>query len=83
MKPPNCYLCERGLDTKDECDLIYFTKIHSNVINSETECIDTVPTHPDNAEWFCIEEHFALAKQFKHLTYEEAISQIKSFTKGE
>jgi len=82
MKPPNCYLCERGLDTKDECDLVYFTEIPSNVINSISEYVDQIPTHPDNSEWFCLEKHFDLAKQFMHLKYEEAIECLKSITKS-
>lgn len=80
MRPANCYLCERGLDTKDECELISFTKIPANVIKSVRGLVYPVPTHPDNTEWFCIEEHFALAKQFKHLTYEEAVNQLKCIT---
>jgi len=80
MRPPNCYLCERGLDTEDECELISFTKIPENVIKSVRGSIYPVPTHPDSTEWFCKEEHFNLAKQFKHLTYEEAVNQLKCIT---
>ena len=68
--PPNCYLCKRGLDTEDKCDLIYFTETPLNVVKS-------LSINCDNAEWFCTEEHSRLAKQFKHLTYKEATEQLK------
>ena len=80
MRPPNCYLCEQGLGTEVECKLIYFTKIPSDVIKSmrgSTPNTYPVPSHSDNAQWFCIEKHSKLAKQFKHLTYEEATEQLK------
>ena len=81
MRPANCYLCEKGLDTGDNCELVIFTKSPQDIIESSRKSnpdIYPVSNHPDNMEWFCLEKHYKLAKQFVHLTYKEAIGQLES-----
>ena len=53
MMPPNCCLCDKGLETGDECELICFHKRpeqESRYAEAETRLI---PDHPPNREWFC------------------------------
>ena len=54
MMPPNCWLCDRGQNTGDECELIYFARTPS-----DQEWHDRVSEpgvfsdHPPDCGWFC------------------------------
>ena len=76
MRPPNCCLCRRGLDTNDNCELLDFIKLPSEVVKS-VQGSAPVPDHPEHQEWFCL-FHLPMAIQFKHLTRNEAVSQLSS-----
>ena len=76
MRPPNCCLCEKGLDTNEECELLTFIQLPTNVIKS-AQGSAPLPDHPEHQEWFCL-FHLPLAAQFKHLTRNEAVAQLSS-----
>ncbi|SVD16342.1 uncharacterized protein METZ01_LOCUS369196, partial [marine metagenome] len=76
MRPPNCCLCEKGLDTNEECELLTFIQLPTNVIKS-AQGSAPLPDHPEHQEWFCLFHH-PLATQFKHLTRNEAVTQLSS-----
>ena len=76
MRPPNCCLCRRGLDTNDNCELLDFIKLPSEVVKS-VQGSAPVPDHPEHQEWFC-SLHLTMATQFKHLTRNEAVSQLNA-----
>ena len=76
MRPPNCCLCEKGLDTNEEGELLTFIQLPTNVIKS-AQGSAPLPDHPEHQEWFCL-LHLPLAAQFKHLTRNEAVAQLSS-----
>ena len=82
MKPPMCCLCYHGFETGHECELIAFTQIPEDVVNSLRRGDKDPPEHPPHLEWFCT-EHVHSATQLVHLTCTQAVTQLQSLAVNE
>lgn len=75
--PPNCCLCDKGLETGDTCELIRFFKTESDrqwhaVAASEGE----VAGHPPDCDWFC-NLHAAAVKNLRHHDRSTALLHLR------
>lgn len=76
MMPPNCCLCERGLDTNDNCELVAFAKRPEDIQWYRAIEASGETGHPPNVDWFCA-SHVAGAREIAHLTIDEALAQLR------
>ena len=54
MMPPNCCLCDNGLETGHQCELVYFSKTESDRQWYAMAASDKgVTGHPPDCDWFC------------------------------
>lgn len=76
MMPPNCCLCNKGLATGADCELVCFHKTpeqESWYAEAESRLI---PDHPPNCEWFC-EDHLEAARSLVELDLDQALAKIR------
>ena len=77
MMPPNCCLCDKGLATDDECELICFHKTpEQEAWYAEVEA-RLISGHPPNCEWFC-EDHADAARRLIDLNLDRAPAVIQA-----
>ena len=82
MMPPNCCLCDKGLETGDECELICFHKTpEQEAWHAEAES-RLIPDHPPNCEWFC-EDHVETARSLVSLDLDQALAKIRKNSNSE
>ena len=77
MMPPDCFLCDKGLATGNNCELICFAKTESDhqwhtLAQSEAG----LTGHPPECGWFC-EQHLETVKSLTHLTISSALQHIR------
>lgn len=77
MMPPNCCLCDKGLETGDECELICFQKTpEQEAWHAEAET-RLIPDHPPNCAWFCA-DHVEAARSLVDLDLARALAAIQA-----
>ncbi len=75
MMPPNCCHCDKGLETRDECELVCFRRTpEQQAWYAEAES-RLIPDHPLNCEWFC-EDHLEAARSLVELDLDQALARI-------
>jgi hypothetical protein len=77
--PPNCCLCDKGLVTGDECELVCFRKTPDQEVWYTDAESRLLPDHPPNCEWFC-EDHFEAAWSLVSLDQDQAVKMRDSGT---
>ena len=79
MMPPNCCLCDKGLVTGYECELVCFHKTPDQEVWYTDAESRLLPDHPPNCEWFC-EDHFEAAWSLVSLDQDQAVKMRDSGT---
>ncbi len=80
MMPPVCEVCGYEDDGQGSgAEVVYFKCTTSDEDWYRRQKEEGFTGHPPNAIWFC-HKHIALARQYEHITAEEALPKIK--TKG-
>ena len=77
MMPPNCCLCENGIETGHECELVYFSKTESDrqwhAMAATGECFTG---HPPDCDWFC-DLHMESAKSLVQWDLPTALRHLR------
>ncbi len=77
MMPPNCCLCDNGIETGHQCELIYFSKTESDQQWHAMAATETGFTgHPPDCDWFCA-IHTETAKSFIHVDLATALRHLR------
>lgn len=75
MMPPNRCLCDKELQTGDECELICFHKTpEQEAWYAEAEA-RLIPDHPPNCAWFC-KDHLEAARPPVPFDLDQALETI-------
>jgi len=77
MMPPNCCLCDNGLETGHECELIGFHRTPEQEVWHAEVDLRPLPDHPPDCDWFC-EDHVDTARSFIALDRDQALEAIRS-----
>jgi hypothetical protein len=66
MMPPNCCLCDKGLETGDACELVCFLRTaEDEAWHREMSDQPQFTGHPPDCDWFC-SDHLPTAYNLKH-----------------
>ena len=76
MMPPNCCLCDKGLETGDECELVCFRRTAEQESWRAESDSRLFPDHPPDCEWFC-KDHVEVARAFIDLDLKQALEAIR------
>ena len=77
MRPPICAVCsEFAINEDKKSGLIYFALTDEEKKANERFKEPGFMGHPAGREWFC-GNHYAAAKELKHLSSSEAIQKLK------
>ena len=77
MMPPNCCLCDNGIKTGHQCELVCFSKTESDRQWHAMAATATGFTgHPPDCDWFC-DIHTEAAKSFIHFDLATALRHLK------
>ena len=75
--PPNCCLCDNGIETGHQCELIYFSKTESDQQWHAMAATEAGFTgHPPDCDWFCA-IHTEAAKSFIHVDLATALRHLR------
>lgn len=77
MMPPNCCLCDNGLQTGHECELICFHRTPEQEVWHAEANSRPLPEHPPDCDWFC-EDHVHTARAFIALDLDQAVEVIRN-----
>ena len=77
MMPPNCCLCDNGIETGHQCELVCFSKTERDrqwhaMAASEKDFTG----HPPDCDWFC-DIHVETAKTLSHNDLPTALHQLR------
>jgi len=91
MMPPNCCLCEKGMDTGHPCELIAFKRtaedenwhraMQQEAADASRHLHEKAPplptSHPPETDWFCA-DHTTTARAHQSRTITEALNVIRT-----
>lgn len=76
MMPPNCCLCDRGIDSGDVCELVCFQRTPEQQAWHAEADSRSFSDHPPDCEWFC-EDHVRTARSYRKLDCAKAVEAIR------
>lgn len=77
MMPPNCCLCDKGIETRDKCELICFSKTESDrQWHAMAASGLGIAGHPPDCDWFC-DMHASAVKTLHHCERSKALLHIQ------
>ena len=78
MMPPDCWLCDRGQNTQDDCELICFARTASDQEwHDQAASPFARPDHPPDCGWFC-NDHIETARSLVHCDLKSALDHIRT-----
>ena len=78
MMPPDCWLCDRGRETGDDCELIYFARTASDQEWHDWAASPAgIPDHPPDCGWFC-DDHVETARSLVHCDLTSAMDHART-----
>ncbi|MCH2212550.1 MAG: hypothetical protein MK110_14695 [Fuerstiella sp.] len=77
MMPPNCCLCDKGLETGAECKLLCFHKTPEQENWYAEADSRLIPDHPPNCAWFC-NDHIDAAEALVDLDLDQALEILRT-----
>ena len=77
MMPPNCCLCDNGIETGHQCELVYFSQTESDQQWHALAATGKGFTgHPPDCDWFC-DIHAGSAKSSSHRDLTSALRHLR------
>ncbi|MDA7915009.1 hypothetical protein N9018_02735 [Rhodopirellula sp.] len=77
MMPPNCCLCDKGIESGDTCELISFAKTESDrEWHVQATLGEGFTGHPPDCDWFC-DIHAHAAKHLVHYDRSAALLYLQ------